>query len=153
MANKRNYTPGEIKFYENLYVEKGLSPQLIADEYGINIKTIYAWRDKYAWDESKDLFTSGPLELKKILLREATRIAKREIEKDEQGNPIPTIDADSLSKIMKAYEYMNKQISPVVFRDVFVEFDNWMSGVDPKLAISFTKFHKMFLQEKIEQES
>lgn len=142
----------EIKYAETLYVEKGISPQIIADELGRNIKTIYNWRDKYSWDDTRNLFTTGPSELRKILLQEATRIAKGEVRKDQEGNDIKGIDADSLSKVMKAYDYMCQKLSIEVFRDAFVEFDNWMTGIDPKLAYEFTKYHKMFLQDKISLE-
>lgn len=142
----------EIKYAETLYVEKGISPQIIAEELGRNIKTIYSWRDKYSWDETRKIFTTGPSELRKILLLEATRIAKGEVRKDQDGNELKGIDADSLSKVMKAYDYMCQKLSIEVFRDAFVEFDNYMASIDPKLAYEFTKYHKMFLQDKINSE-
>lgn len=150
---KKEVSITEIKYAESLYVEKGISPQAIAIEIDRNIKTIYAWRDKYNWDETKELFESGPMELKKILLKEAVRIVKGEKSVDENGQEKKGIDADSLSKVMKAYDYMNKKLSVEVFRDAFVEFDNWMTTIDPKVAFEFTKFHKMFLQDKIGQEA
>lgn len=149
---KKEATHAEIKYAETLYVEKGISPQAIADEIGKNIKTIYAWRDKFNWDDTRDLFQSGPIELKKMLLQEAVRITKGEVRTDENGKEIKGIDADSLSKVMKAYDYMSKKLSVQIFRDVFVEFDNWMTTIDPKIAFEFTKYHKMFLQDKISQE-
>ncbi len=155
MAKSKTTTeasPAEKNYAEMLYVEKNMSPQAIASETGRNIKTIYSWRDNGKWDETKEMFQSGPLELKKMLLREATRIVKGEARKDEKGEVIPGIDADSLSKVMKAYDYMNNKLSVEVIRDAFVEFDNWMTGIDPKMAFQFTKYHKMFLQEKINQE-
>jgi len=148
-AVKKEVSQTEIKYAENLYVEKGIAPQSIADELGRNIKTIYAWRDKGKWDETRDLFNTGPTELKKILLKEAVRIAKGEARADKTGAPIKGIDADSLSKVMKAYDYMSQKVGPEVIRDVFVEFDNFMVSVDPKVANEFTKFHKMFLQHRI----
>lgn len=141
---KNEASKAEIKYAETLYVEKGVNPKAIALELDRNIKTIYSWRDKYNWDDTKDLFESGPVELKKILLKEAIKLSK-----GEKG----IIDADSLSKVMKAYDYMNKKLSVEVFRDAFVEFDNYMTTIDPKVAFEFTKYHKMFLQDKISQES
>ena len=150
---KKEVSQTEIKYAESLYVEKGVSPQAIALELDRNIKTIYSWRDKYNWEETKELFESGPMELKKILLKEAVRIVKGEPVLDSDGKPKPGIDADSLSKVMKAYDYMNKKLSVEVFRDAFVDFDNWMTTIDPKVAFEFTKYHKMFLQDKISQEA
>lgn len=152
VETRKEASQAEKNYAEMLYVEKNISPQAIADELGRNIKSIYAWRDKYNWDETKELFQTGPTELRKLLLKEATRITKGEKRTNEKGEEVAAIDADSLSKVMKAYDYMSKKLSPEIFRDVFVEFDNWMAGVDPKVAYQFTKFHKMFLQDKISQE-
>jgi len=143
----------EINYAATLYIEKGMKPEAIAEELGRDKKTVYRWRDTENWDATKELFDTGPTELKKILLKEATRIARGEKRIDNQGNELPPIDADSLSKVMKAYDYMSKKLSPEIFRDAFVDFDNWMVGIDPKLALEFTKYHKWFLQEKIEQEN
>lgn len=137
---KKEVSHTEIKYAETLYVEKGLAPQAIAAELDRNIKTIYSWRDKFNWDETKDLFESGPIELKKRILTEAINLSKGEK---------PTIAADAFSKIMKAYDYMSQRIAPEVIRDVFVELDNFMVTVDPKVANEFTKYHKMFLQHRI----
>lgn len=144
-------TPAEKNYAEMLYVEKNMTPQAIAEEVGRNIKSIYSWRDKGKWDETKELFQTGPTELRKLLLKEATRITKGEKRINEKGDEVAAIDADSLSKVMKAYDYMSKKLSPEIFRDVFVEFDNWMAGIDPKQAYQFTKYHKMFLQDKISE--
>jgi hypothetical protein len=150
---KAEASPVEINYAEMLYVEKNMTPQAIALELGRNIKSIYSWRDKGNWDATKELFQTGPTELRKLLLQEATRITKGEKRKNTAGEEVAAIDADSLSKVMKAYDYMSKKLSPEVFRDVFVEFDNWMTSVDPKLAFQFTKYHKLFLQDKIGQET
>lgn len=146
-------TPAEINHAEWLYVEKGLKPEAIASELDRNIKTIYSWRDDGGWDEKKNLFDLGPTELKRILMEAAIRIAKGEKRLDENGQEIKEIDADAISKIMKAYDYMSGKLSPEVVRDVFVEFDYFMSGIDPQKATEFTTYHKMFLQEKISQEA
>ena len=149
---KREATAVEKNYAEMLYVERNITPQAIAEELGRNIKSIYSWRDKGKWDETKELFQTGPTVLRKLLLKEATRITKGEKRLNDKGAEVASIDADSLSKVMKAYDYMSKKLSPEVFRDVFVEFDNWMAGIDPKVAYQFTKYHKMFLQDKISLE-
>ena len=151
-TTKREAGKVERNYAATLYIEKGVKPEAIAQELGRDKKTIYRWRDEENWDDTKELFDTGPTELKRILLKEATRIAKGEARTDSDGNAIPGIDADSLSKVMKAYDYMSKKLSVEVFRDAFVEFDNWMADIDPKVAFEFTKYHKMFLQEKISQE-
>lgn len=151
-AKPRQASPGEINYAESLYCEKGMSPESISEELKRDIKTIYAWRDKYNWNDIRALFDTGPSELRKILLKEATRIAKGEKRLDDNGNEVKPIDADSLSKVMKAYDYMTQKLSVEVIRDAFIEFDKFMAGIDPKLAYDFTKYHKMFLQERINME-
>lgn len=146
-------TKSEIKHAEWLYVEKGISPQAIADELERNIKTIYEWRDKYEWDDTKDLFTTGPAELKKTLLQAAMRNVNGITRKNEKGEEIKEVDADSLSKVMKAYDYISKKASPAVVRDVLVELDKFVCEREPKLAAQMTQYHKMFLTFKIRQEN
>jgi hypothetical protein len=146
-------SPAEISHAETLFCEKKWTPEAIAEALNRDIKTIYAWRDKYLWEETRDLFDTGPTELKKILLKEAVRIAKGDVRKDENGNEQKAIDADSLSKVMKAYDYMSQKASPSVCRDILMEFDNWLSTKDAKLAADMTMYHKMFLIYKIQLES
>jgi hypothetical protein len=145
-------TESEINYAEMLYCEKDISPQAIADELGRDIKTVYAWRDKFKWDVTKELFHTSPNVLKKILLNEALRIAKCEKRLDETGAEVKPIDADSLSKIMKAYDYMNSKLSPEVIRDVLIKRDMFMISVDIKRAKDDREFNKMFLQQIITDE-
>lgn len=149
---RRNVTQAEVNYAEMLYCEKNISIQAISEELERDIKTIYAWRDKYKWDNTKELFHTSPNVLKKILLNEAMRIAKGEKRQDENGNELKAIDADSLSKIMKAYDYMNNKLSPEIIRDVLMKRDVFMTTIDPKRAIEDTKYNKMFLQEIISNE-
>lgn len=148
----KNATQAEIAHAETLYCEKRWTPEAIAAAINRNIKTIYNWRDKGKWDETRELFETGPTELKKILMKEAIRIAKGEVRLDIDGNAAKGIEADSLSKVMRAYDYLCQSASPSVCRDIFVEFDNWLSIQEPKLAAEMTKWHKLFILFKIQQE-
>ena len=156
MAKKKQVkgaAPAEIAHAEMLYCEKKWSPEAIANELGRDIKTVYAWRDKGKWEVTRELFDTGPVQLKKLLLTEAVRIAKGEARLNENGEVVKALDADSLSKVMKAYDYMSKKAGPEIVRDVFIEFDNFIVTIDPKIANEFTKYHKMFLQHRISLES
>ena len=150
---RKKASPAEISHAETLFCEKKWTPEAISEALDRDIKTIYAWRDKYHWEDTRGLFDTGPTELKKILMKEATRIAKGEVLTDENGNAKPPIDADALSKVMKAYDYMSRKASPAVCRDVLIELDNWLSSKEPKLAAEMTVFHKMFLIYKIQLEN
>lgn len=149
---KGTATQSEIKHAEFLYTERGFTPPEIAEEIGRNLKTIYGWRDKYGWNDTKDLLNTTPSELKKILLQEATRLVKGEVRKDAEGKEIPPIDADSLSKVMKAYDYMSKKASPEVCFDIITELDSFISRLNPKLAEENLKYHRMYLTQKIEEQ-
>ncbi len=157
MANKKQTTrrasKAEIRYAETLYCEKKWTPEAIANDIDRDIKTIYAWRDKYGWTDTRDLFDTGPTELKKILLKEAVRISKGEARFNDDGEEIKGIDADSLSKVMKAYDYMSKKASPEVVRDVLIELDNFSVTIDPEFASKSTRIHKLFLQHKISLEA
>jgi hypothetical protein len=150
---KKKASPAEINHAEFLYCEKKWAPEMIAEALERDIKTIYAWRDKYRWDETRNLFDTGPTELKRMLLKEATRIAKGERRLDKDGNELPNIDADALSKVMKAYDYMSQKANAAVCRDVLIELDNFVCTKEPKVAAEMTKYHKMFLIYKIELEN
>lgn len=152
-TTKGTASKSEIKHAEWLYVEKGVSPQAIADELERDIKTIYKWRDKYGWDDTKELFDTGPTQLKKALLQAAMRVMNGETRKDEKGNEMKEVDADSLSKIMKAYDYVSKKASPAVCHDILIELDNFVSEREPKLAAEMTQYHRMFLSYKIQLEN
>jgi hypothetical protein len=150
---KKKAGQAEINHAEFLYCEKKWPPERIAEAIERDIKTIYSWRDKYRWEETRDLFDTGPIELKRILLKEATRIARGEPRFDSNGNELPPIDADALSKVMKAYDYMSKKAGPAVCRDVLIELDGFICAKDPKAAAEMTVFHKQFLIYKIELEN
>lgn len=155
MAKKtiKKATQAEIAHAEMLYCEKKWTPETIANFLNFNIKTIYAWRDKFKWDDTRDLFDTTPTELKKLLLKEATRIAKGEVRTDETGKEVKGLDADSLSKVMKAYDFMSKKASPAVVQEFLIELDNFISLRNPKLAADLTPIHKDFLISKINQEN
>ncbi|MDL2314773.1 hypothetical protein LJC16_00760 [Bacteroidales bacterium OttesenSCG-928-C19] len=148
---KKDATPAEKQHAEWLYCEKRLTPEVIAKEMDRNIKTIYKWRDEGGWDETRELFDLGPTQLKKLLTESAIRIAKGEVRKDAEGNEVKEIDADAIIKIMKSREYLNQGVSPEVCRDFLVELDNFISELEPELAAKNTKYHKMFLIQKIQQ--
>lgn len=137
---KKKATQAEINHAEFLYCEKKMTPDAICKLLERDIKTIYAWRDKYNWDEARELFDTGPTSLKKLLLYEAIHIS--------EGNP-PGIDADSLSKVMKAFDYMNKQASPSVCRDVIIDLENFIALEDPEFALKCTDFNRRFLIHRI----
>lgn len=149
LVKKKEATPAEKNHAEWLYCEKRLSPEAISKELDRNIKTIYKWRDEGGWDDTKELFELSPVQLKKLLTEAAIRMAKGEKRVDKNGNELKEVDADAIIKVMKSREYLQKGVSAEVCRDFLIELDNFVSEQSPELAVQMTKYHKMFLIEKI----
>ena len=150
MAKKASQT--EIQNAEKLYCESKWTIERIAQMLGRDTKTITAWRDKYKWDDTKNLFETSPLVFKKLLLAEATRIAKGEVRIDIDGNVLKNIDADALSKVMKAYDYMSQKTSASTCLEVLLELYEFICSIDINKANEFNEYFKQFLQTKAEQE-
>lgn len=142
-------SPAEIAHAEWLFCEKRLTLEAIAKELDRNIKTITKWRDDGGWEDTKELFELSPVQLKKLLTEAAIRMAKGEKRVDKEGNELKEVDADAIIKVMKSREYLQKGVSPEVCRDFLIELDNFVSEQNPELAAQMTKYHKMFLIEKI----
>lgn len=148
-VKKKEASPAERNHAEWLFCEKRLSPEAIAKELDRNIKTIYKWRDDGGWNDTKELFELSPIQLKKLLTEAAIRMAKGEKRLDKDGVELKEVDADAIIKVMKSREYLQKGVSAEVCRDFLVELDNFISEQAPELAAQNTKYHKMFLIEKI----
>ena len=126
-----------------LYIEKNFTIKAIAEKLGKHPKTIAAWRDKYNWDEAKELLQGSPLELNTLLLKEAINISK--------GGK-SSCDSSALSKVMRAFDYMAKKSNPTVIMEVLMELDTFHSQIDPKEAAKQTAIHKQFLLHKIQMQ-
>lgn len=133
---------------EDMYIRLGCTGREIAERLSITEQTVSRWKKgregERTWDDRKQESQLTPLRIKELLLGEAHKIASGEES---------TIRADQLSKIMAAIDQLDKKINVRSVMDVFKEFDNWMSEQDPSLAVSFTKYHKLFLLYRINLES
>ncbi|MCV9934540.1 hypothetical protein OIU80_19845 [Flavobacterium sp. LS1R47] len=133
----------EINIAEMLYIEKNFTIKAIAEKLGKHPKTIASWRDKYNWEEAKELLQGSPLELNKLLLREAINISK---------GGVASFDSVALGRVMKAFDYMAKKTNPTVVMDVLMELDTFHSQIDAKEAAKQTAIHKQFLLHKIQMQ-
>jgi Putative ATPase subunit of terminase (gpP-like) len=131
----------EVNIAEMLYVEKNFTVKAIAEKLDKHPKTIASWRDKYLWDDAKELLQGSPLELNKLLLREAINISK---------GGIPTFDSVALARVMKAFDYMSQKSNPTVITEVLMELDTFHSQIDPIEANKQTAIHKQFLHYKMQ---
>lgn len=129
---------------ESLFTEQGLNCSAISLQLGITEATLSKWRNSMDWDSKRDSIVSTPAKIRELLLEEMKSVSS--------GNKAK-IDADALSKINKALSYLDGKVSLSVVISVFMEFDNWMAEADPKKAVDFTEYHKLFIAYRAEQDS
>ncbi len=129
---------------ESLFTEQGLSCSAISLQLGITEATLSKWRNRMDWDSKRDSIVSTPAKIRELLLEEMKSVSS--------GNKAK-IDADALSKINKALSYLDGKVSLSIVISVFMEFDNWMAEADPKKAVDFTEYHKLFIAYRAEQDS
>ncbi len=141
---KKTWTRSDLErirsIAEDLYINKGYSLEQIIKDWDVSAVTLSKWKKgrptEKTWDERKVFNELTPSRLKEVLLEEALSIA--------QGNP-SKFKADALSKIMSAVDRIDKRINTRIVISVFKDFDNWMVDQDPKQAVEFTKWHKLFI--------
>lgn len=129
---------------ESLFVEQGLNCTTISMQLGVTEATLSKWRKQMDWDSKRDRVISTPAKIRELLLEEMKSVSS--------GNKAK-IDADALSKINKALTYLDGKVSLSVVISVFMEFDNWMAEVAPGQAVDFTRYHKLFIAYRAEQDS
>lgn len=129
---------------EEWYIEnEGSTQKECAEIFKVTEKTIGNWVKKYNWEEKRLDYHSSPVKIKQLLQREAMYVA--------QGNK-PRINADSLIKIMSGLDRCDSKADPIVVSRVLKDLDNFISVDDPAFATQATKYHKLFLQHRIDQE-
>ena len=114
----------------------------IAELFKVTEKTIGVWATKYNWEEKRWNFHASPTFIKQKLQQEAVNLI--------EGKK-PSFSADAVNKIMAAIEKIDKQSDPIVIHKVLKDLDNFISELNPEFAIDCTKYHKLFLQHKINQ--
>ena len=114
-----------------------------AELFKVTEKTAGSWAKKYNWEQKRLDYHSSPVKIKQLLQREAMWVA--------QGNA-PRINADSLIKIMAGLDKCDSKADPIVVSRVLKDLDNFISVDDPLFATQCTKYHKFFLQHRIDLE-
>lgn len=132
---------------ERMFVEDGLTAKAIAEAVGVTEQTIGRWRKgiqgDVSWDDKRKRFLSAPNNIKKVLMTELSDLAEGKESK---------LDVKAITEVRKAMEFLSDSISAHVVMAVLKEFDSWMAGQDPEIAISFLEWHKLFLLHKVQQE-
>jgi transposase-like protein len=135
------------KLYDDaatLFIEQGLTCNAISEQLGITEATLSKWRGQMNWEARREDYLSSPGKIKELLQKELKSVAA--------GNKT-LIDTDALSKIAKTLQYFDEKVSLPVIVSVFREFDNFMVEIDPVMAVTFTQYHKMFINRRAQTDS
>ncbi|MGL5683595.1 MAG: transposase [Marinifilaceae bacterium] len=129
---------------ESLFIDQGMTCNEIAEQLDITEATLSKWRNTMEWDQRREDVLSSPDKIRTLLREELKSIAA--------GNKAK-MDTDALSKVSKALQYFDGKVGLAIVISVFKEFDTWMTGVDPAMAIKFTEYHRIFIHERAQQDS
>ncbi|MDY0176709.1 MAG: DUF1804 family protein [Lentisphaeria bacterium] len=148
MKNAKRTNKSQLRtLAEKMYVEECLTAKAIADNLGVSQQTVGRWKQGIGkhkdWDTLREEFKRSPFNLRKLINDELARLTNGE---EAQ------LDMKAINDAVKVLNAMSNRVSAEVVYSVFREFDTWVSGQDPQLAIVFTDMHKQFLIHKVSEE-
>lgn len=149
MKNKQRTNNSQLRtLAEKMYVEEYMTAKAISDSLGVSPQTIGRWKQGIGdngedWDVKRERHKREPYNIRKLINEEVARIARGEE---------PSLDMKALNEAIKAMNAISNKVSPEAVYTVFREFDNWLSGQDPEMAIKLTDLHKQFLIYKVQEE-
>lgn len=132
-------------YAERLFIEDGWTAKAIATTVGVSENTVGSWIKKYNWKERRDELLAAPHRVKKKILEEIQNVL-------DGGQA--TFNADTLSKLSRAFERLDQQVSTHIVISVIKEYDNWLAGQDIN-QVSLSEqlnLHKQYIQYRIESE-
>lgn len=128
---------------ERFYITDGLPDHQVCELADIKQKTLWTWKKgrkgELPWGERRQLVISAPHKIKELILEDMERVANGEK---------PKINADTLVKMSKTLETIDKGVNVQTVISVLKEFDNWLSETNPELASKAVDFHKKFIHFK-----
>jgi len=131
---------------EKMYIEECLTAKAIAESLAVSPQTIGRWKKglegEEDWDTKRERYKREPYNIRKLINDEVARLANGEE---------PTLDMKAINAAIKAQQAVNKSVSPETVFTVFREFDNWMAGQNPEVAVQFTEWHRQFLMHKMQE--
>lgn len=140
MAKTQTRLKAEEFFIEN--IDTTLTE--VAEHYKVSLNTVSAWARKYDWKDKRLNFHASPTKIKQLLQTELLNIA---------DGKEPTLPADAISKLMSTLDRLEKKADPIVVHKILKDLDNFISEIDPAFAKECTKYHKQFLQHRINLEN
>lgn len=130
------------KIAEGMFIEQGMTCKAIAGLVTVSEQTLSKWRKDANWDARRAEALASPHRIREILLKELQSVA--------EGNKA-SVDTNALAQINKTLSSFGNATPPNVVVAVLQGFDNWMAGQEPKTAIQFLDWHKLYLQHVITQ--
>lgn len=115
----------------------------VAELYSVTEKTLSKWATEDDWQEQRINYHASPIKIKQRLQQELMTVT---------SGGVATLNADSVSKLMSALDRCDKKADPNVVARVLKDLDNYISELDPKIAISVQPYHKQFLRHRIQLE-
>lgn len=128
---------------ESLYIENNMDGREIASVLKVSEVTISRWKKEDEWEEKRDFLKVTPARLRITMLKEAEKVMKGER---------CTINADAVSKLLAAADKLAGKTTPDVVHSVLKECCTYITSIDLKFALQMAKYHRLFLQYKVEKE-
>ena len=116
----------------------------VAELYNVTPKTLGEWFRKNEWEQKRLDFHASSVRIKQLLQQELLSVS--------QGNAAK-LPADGIAKLMAALDRCDKKADPIVVSKILKDLDNFVSSVNPDLALAMLPYHKQFLQHRINLES
>ncbi len=130
---------------ERLYTEDGWTKKDIASTVGVSENTVGNWAKKYEWDYKRDIVTSSPHKVKQLLYKELNRVLDGEE---------PRVNADSISKFIKALESVDKRVNAqtsITVMKLFTDFAT-TQDLEPDVLLKMIDLAKGFIKNQIDNE-
>ncbi len=130
---------------EGLYINEGWTNKAIAQTVGVSENTVGNWVNKYHWKEKKSETLAAPHKIKQLLLAELEKVVNGEA---------PKFNADTLSKITRALERVDKGVSVQLSISVLKLFTDWLTtqNLAANILITIVDLTKGFIKEQIDNE-
>jgi hypothetical protein len=132
-----------------VYTKEGLNQKETAAKVGVTAKTLNIWVGDGKWDELKASFTvSKEQQLKRIYAQ--INELNSAIEKKKPGEKYAdSKEADTLTKLASSARSLETETSIAEIINTFIDFQNWLRGMDFEKAREFAKYQDDFVKSKL----
>lgn len=130
---------------ERYFFDTDFTQEEIAELLDVTPQTISRWATDGNWKAKKASYTITPRDIKNMLYEQIFAIR----EKAQNANrPLDNKEADAISKLATAVERVDKRMTNSTFFAVFMEFNNWLRGVDLESLKKLAIYEREFMSER-----